>query len=92
MKFQIATAIVLVVAAVQVSAQQTPITKLIKYAALGNNEKIKLLLKNNPDIINKKSHYEDIVGIFQFHIFGFNEGNCFVFQYTHCIKSVLDAY
>ena len=84
MKVQIVTAIIFVVVAVQVNTRQTPIringrivkfSKLIKYAALGNNEKVKLLLKNNTDIINEKSHYKDKVGIFLFQIFRFSEGS-----------------
>ena len=69
MKIPIVFGIVLLVIAFQVNAQQTPTAKLIGYAAIGNNEKVKLLLENNHDIINEKSFHEDIsVGIFQFHI------------------------
>ena len=69
MKILIDFGIVLLVIAFQVNAQQTPTAKLIGYAAIGNNEKVKLLLENNHDIINEKSFHEDVsVEIFQFHI------------------------
>ena len=76
MKILIDFGIVLLVIAFQVNAQQTPTAKLIGYAAIGNNEKIKLLLQNNTDIIDKKSLNEDVsVGIFQFHVFCFSDRN-----------------
>ena len=75
-KIQIGCAIVLLLMKSQVNAQQNPIQKLIEYAAIGNNEKIKLLLQNNTDIIDEKSLYEDVsVGIFQFHVFCFSDRN-----------------
>ena len=74
-RIQIVFGLVLLVIAFQVNARQTPTAKLIGYAAIGNNEKVKLLLENNHDIINEKSFHGDVsVGIFQFHILLCSQG------------------